>query len=176
MNISPIKYFLSAILMLSVTGIPAQLSAANPCRSNCRSLNKRGNVTAQSSGIFTTTRGLKLGQPFVTDPLLINIPNDQSAFSLRIPIRFDEIQKTVPSICATYFTNDGALIGDTLTGTADCIVENVEISVSAVTNVGFTLNIGFFIRFDPGFNDSNLPSLIEQLASFGFGVGFLINQ
>jgi hypothetical protein len=172
MRISSVKYFLSSMLILSVVG-SFQPLLADPSHENS-DCHKGGIIEATNAGNFRDVCGsFTIGQPTVVDPLLVGIPNNQSAFALRIPITFTNRMSTTPSIVATYAVKTASLIGKTLTGKlATGTVETVEVSVSAVTNQGFILNIGFFSFFDPGFDSSNITSLISQLGAQNFGISF----
>ena len=164
---SIIKYLLSALLLVSFAGQPEMLSANNP-------KHIEGVLSADNSGTFVPdSGGFTIGQLTVTDPLLIGIPNNQSAFALRIPISFTKKLHKAPAVVTTYFVDTASLIGQQLTGTATATVETVEVSVSGVTNFGFILNVGFFSFFDPGFTNATIPSLVSQLADRGFGINFV---
>jgi hypothetical protein len=140
-----------------------------------KKIEKGGILTALNNGTLGVVAGdFTLGQPSVVDPLVVGLPNNQSGFGLRIPITFNKAVHPMPIIVATYRTTlVPRLVSKTLTGTASAFVENVEVSISDVTSQGFTLNVGFFTFFDPGFTNATLGSLLTQLAEFGFGVNFI---
>jgi hypothetical protein len=167
---SLIKYISRALLLVSLVS-QSPLVSADTIKKNFQ-----GVLSAQASGTFSAdTAGFSIGTLIVTDPLLIGIPNSQSAFALQIPINFAKKQKKDYAVIASYFVDTATLIGQTLTGTNPTpgTVETVELSVTGVTDFGFILNLAFFIHNDPGFTPATIPSLVSQLATRGFGINYI---
>lgn len=71
-----------------------------------------GKIEAKKNGHFKLELGdFRIGSPTVADPLLINLPHSQSAFSIRIPVLFSKKLKSPPTITGTYLVDTATLIG-----------------------------------------------------------------